>query len=144
MPPLRNTNHMLGSGCMAGSERCMRARPQVEQELLAAAPYPQFCLQTYTANTALGCAAPASLLTFLYTPAAPNARGIVSYGSSLAPGLDQTAAFMAADPAAFGFFFDTGFAPGNLTAAYVRSLLPLGAPLSGYASPTDRCAAWAL
>jgi hypothetical protein len=45
---------------------------------------------------------------------------------------------MAADPVAFGFFFDAGFAPGNLTAAYVRSLVPLGAPLAGYASPADR------
>ncbi len=118
-----------------------RARAQVEQALLAAAPYPQFCLTAYNGSAALGCAAPTSLLAFLYAPAAAAAGGVVGYGADLAPGLAQAAAFMAADPAAFGFFFDTGFAPGNLSAAYVRSLVPLGAPLAGYASPADRRAA---
>ncbi len=115
-------------------------RAQVEQALLAAAPYPQFCLTAYNASAALGCAAPTSLLAFLYAPAAATTSGVVGYGADPAPGLAQAAAFMAADPAAFGFFFDAGFAPGNLTAAYVRSLVPLGAPLAGYASPADRCA----
>ena len=111
---------------------------QVEQTFLAAPTYPQFCLEAYNGSQALGCAAPASLLTVLFDPAPPAPYGFTGYGASLAPGTDFRVAYIAGNLATFGFFLPKGFGPGSLAAPYVRSLLPLGAPLLGYASATDR------
>ncbi len=92
-------------------------------------------MEAYNGSTPLGCAPPASLLTVMYD-AAPD--GSAGYGADLAPGFDARLAYMASDPAVFGFFFDLGFSPSNPTAQYVRSLVPLGAPLATYSSATDR------
>ena len=114
------------------------ARRQVEQTLLAAAAYPQFCLEAYNGSQPLGCAAPASLLTNMFDPAPPSLYGFTGYGAGLALGTDVRVAYMAGNLATFGFFLPKGFGPGSLGAPYVRSLVPLGAPLLGYASATDR------
>ncbi|KAK9839811.1 hypothetical protein WJX81_003463 [Elliptochloris bilobata] len=110
----------------------------IEQSLLAAPAYPKYCLEAYNGTQPLGCATPASLLTVMYDPAPPSFYGFTGYGASQAPGFDARVAFMAGAPGTFGFFFNKGFGPGNLNAEYVRSLLPLGAPLFGYTSATDR------
>ena len=118
-----------------------RVRPwQVEQQLLAAPAYPTFCLEVYNGTAPLGCAPPASLLTVMYGPAPADPRSFTGYGADLAPGLNARINYMLGDPAAFSFFLDRGFAPGSPTAEYVRSLVPLGAPLAAYSSATDRSA----
>lgn len=79
----------------------------------------------------------------MFDPAPPSPYGVTGYGGGLAPGTDFRVAYIAGNLATFGFLLPRGFGAGNLSAPYVRSLLPLGAPLLGYASATDRRATYA-